>query len=84
MKTVSIGIECLSCTKQWRLDITTSNNKVDAFATLCECGEIIVGNINNHVDENGSIQERFLTNASYQIISIDMEKIRKLPVLELE
>ena len=49
MKYDTIGIKCKSCTKQWRIKIEISGNKIDAFASICECGEIIVGNRRNDI-----------------------------------
>ncbi len=83
-----IGIECNSCATQWRIEIEIGKNEIETFATLCECGAIIVGNRRNKVDdeiaESMSIKERYLTNGSYSIISIDHEIVNKLPLLELE
>lgn len=83
-----IGIECKSCSKQWRIEIPISSNEVESFATVCECGSLIVGNRKNKVRNDLSteikLQEMYLTNGSYIIITTDENVAKELALLELE
>lgn len=85
----TIGIECKSCNKQWRIKIELRGNKFDAFASICECGELIVGNrrkdiVSDNLDDEILIKERYLTNGAFVIITINENDAQNLPILDLD
>ena len=94
-KVQTVGIKCYNCQVRWRIEISLSGNPVEVFATICECGAIIVGNFNynkhlSHLKGTRIIapqiakNEKYLTNGHFEILDMQFEELQKLPLLELE
>ncbi len=90
-----VGIKCSNCQVKWRIEISLSGNPVEVFATICECGALIVGNFNynKHLSHlNGTRilapqiakDEKYLTNGHFEILELTSKELQKLPLLELE
>ncbi|MHA2248746.1 MAG: hypothetical protein ACXAD7_00220 [Candidatus Kariarchaeaceae archaeon] len=82
----NFAIECKSCHTKWAISLPLTGNIIEAFAAVCECGALIVGNYNSSVDEHLSSEiaknKKYLTNGHYEILD-DLE-VTHLPRLELE
>lgn len=89
------GIQCRQCKSKWRISLQISGNPVEVFATICECGAIIVGNFNQNllireespvnVSINSVSKDRiYLSNGHFDVLELDSESVKKLPMLALE
>lgn len=89
----SIAILCKSCDNKWSLHIPLSGNRIEAFAAICDCSALIVGNYNYHQhqlltpqkDDSKRLQkEIYLTNGHFEILDLSQEEIASLPSLSIE
>lgn len=91
----TVGIKCRSCDTRWKIQITLTKNQIESFATICECGAIIVGNYNKSIGnlEDGKIEvknkniahnKRYLSNGQFDFLQLDNEQLDNLPLLDLE
>lgn len=88
-----IAIQCKSCETNWGLNILLSGNNIEPFATICDCGALIIGNFNFHEYHNtlNSISKEgyskskiYLTNGHFEILQMSETEILTLPNLPLE
>ncbi len=88
-----IAIKCKSCQTLWSLNIALSGNHVEPFATICDCGALIIGNFNflefqsiqnSKSNEVYSKNKIYLTNGHFEILQMTENEILNLPNLELE
>jgi len=90
-----IGISCRKCGSQWRISVPLTGNQVEAFATICPCSAIIVGNYNAKIIEDEitgikirnpaiSLDEKYLTNGQFDVLQLSEEELKQLPELALE
>ncbi|MHA2089636.1 MAG: hypothetical protein ACW98K_02155 [Candidatus Kariarchaeaceae archaeon] len=90
----SIAIRCKSCRSEWEMDIAISGNVVEAFAAVCSCSNLIVGNYNyaEHkkiLAQSIQLSEQqlkriYLTNGHFTILDYSREEKKKLAKLEAE
>ena len=89
----NLAIMCKSCENKWSLSIRLSGNNVEPFATICDCGALIIGNFNfleykkiqnltNNIGE--SKNKIYLTNGHFEILQVTEKEISNLPNLQLE
>lgn len=91
-----IGIICKNCKTKWQLQIPLTGNNVEVFAGICECGVLIVGNYNaklnlgkrgkskTKVEMKGVLDEKYLSNGSFQFLDLPENELKLLPILGLE
>ncbi|MCE7733361.1 MAG: hypothetical protein GPJ54_00690 [Candidatus Heimdallarchaeota archaeon] len=87
-----IAILCKSCNNKWSLQIPLSGNRIEAFAAVCDCSALIVGNYNyydhqimtQNNDFKGSQKKIYLTNGHFEILDLSKEEIISLPSLSME
>ncbi len=89
----SIAILCKSCNNKWSLRIHLSGNRIEAFAAICDCSALIVGNYNYHQhqlinsqkDDSEALHKKiYLTNGHFEILNLSDEEISSLPSLLIE
>jgi len=89
----SIAILCKSCKNKWSLRIPLSGNQIEAFATICDCSALIVGNYNyyqhQHIKTNYKVAKElwkkiYLTNGHFEILDLSIDEIQSLPSLLIE
>lgn len=89
----NLAILCKSCKNKWSLRIPISGNQIEAFATICDCGALIVGNYNfilhqQIIAQNNNFEEYhksiYLTNGHYEILDLSENEIITLPSLSVE
>ena len=87
-----LAIKCKSCENLWSLNISLSGNHVEPFATICDCGALIIGNFNyleyqnlkNPNNNENYSKKIYLTNGHFEILQMKKSEIMKLPNLQLE
>ena len=88
-----IAILCKSCNNKWSLQIPLSGNRIEAFAAVCDCSALIVGNYNYHdhqivKTQDGDLKDYqkkiYLTNGHFEILDLSKEEINDLPSLLIE
>lgn len=90
----NLAILCKSCNTRWKLSILLTGNRVEAFATLCECGAVIVGNYNRSADNPTDLEitatsdeinkKKYLTNGNFEVLDLSRDYMETLPTLALE
>ena len=87
-----LAIKCKSCENNWSLNILLSGNHIEPFATICDCGALVIGNFNfleyqNMKSSNNSeiySKKIYLTNGHFEILQMKKNEIVNLPKLHLE
>lgn len=69
---MDVPIECKNCQRRYVFRIP-SNNNVNVFAAICDCGEIFAGNYqdlsSSHDITSKDDLRNFYTNGTFQILS---------------
>lgn len=90
--THSFFIKCKSCNEKWMIQIPITHTNIEAFAGICDCGAIIVGNYNyeyhKHLEfsdelDKDVIKKIYLTNGHFRIILQNHQEIDKIRKLDL-
>lgn len=90
---LNFGIQCRTCGKQWNAKLQLTGNLIEAFAAVCECGSLLVGNYYLQIHEGleyskilTPIQKKkvFLSNGHFDVLSLFDDDLLLLEELDLE
>ena len=90
---LNFGIQCRACGKQWNAKLHISGNSIEAFAAVCECGSLLVGNYYLQIHESleyskilTPVQKKkvFLSNGHFDVLSLFEGDLVSLEELDLE
>ena len=82
----SVAIVCKSCKSKWKLDLPLTENHIESLATICSCGNIIVGNYKSKLlsIDTSFLKTNYLSNGGFDFLDFSIEEVEKLTKLPLE